>query len=133
MREIAAVLAGGILGTGLRLLADLLLPHDGAGFPLSTLLVNIAGAFVLGLLVSLLWHRVPAWLRAGLGAGLIGSFTTFSAVMVSLVDEGSRGLWALAGGYLALSLVLGLAAAALGLWLGGRRPAPLEPIDWVDE
>lgn len=128
------MLVGGILGTGLRLLVDLLLPHDGAGFPLSTLLVNVVGSFALGLLVSLVWPRVPTWLKAGLGAGLIGSFTTFSAVMVSLVDEGARGLWALAAGYLALSIVLGLSAAALGVRLGLRRPSRRGPaIDWVDE
>ncbi len=127
-----AVFAGGTLGTGLRLLLDLLLPHEETGFPLSTLLVNIAGSFALGMLVSLLWRRVPDWLRAGLGAGLIGSFTTFSGVAVSLVAQGSHGLWALAGGYLALSLVLGLAAAALGLRLG-RRPSARATIDWVDE
>jgi CrcB protein len=134
MRELLAVLVGGMLGTGLRLLVDVLLPHDATGFPVGTLLVNVVGAFVLGLLVSLAWPRVPAWLRAGLGAGFLGSFTTFSAVMVSLVAQADAGVWALAVGYLLASLVLGFAAAALGLRLG-RRPLarPAATIDWVDE
>lgn len=129
MRELLAVLLGGMLGTGLRLFADALVPSGEAGFPLGTLLVNIAGSFALGLLVSLLWARAVHWLRAGLGPGLIGSFTTFSAVMVSLVEQASHGLWLLAAGYLLLSLGLGFAAAALGLRLGRLRL----PIDWVDE
>ncbi len=133
MREILAVLLGGMLGTGLRLVADLILPHQDSGFPLGTLIVNVGGSFVLGLLVSLAWPRVPRWLRAGLGAGVIGSFTTFSAVMVSLVAQASLGSWWLAAGYLALSLTLGFAAAVLGLWAGRPRPSAEAPIDWVDE
>lgn len=133
MRAVASVLVGGMLGTGLRLLVDFLLPHVDTGFPLSTLIVNLAGAFALGLLVSLLWPSVPTWVKAGLGAGLIGSFTTFSAIMVSLVAQVSHGSWWLAVGYLLLSLVLGFAAAMLGLRAGRRRPAAEAPIDWVDE
>lgn len=129
MRELLAVLLGGMLGTGLRLLVDVLIPHGDAGFPVSTLLVNVIGSFALGLLVSRLWAHAPRWLKAGLGNGLIGSFTTFSALMVSLVAQASLGLWMLAAGYLVLSLVLGFAAAALGLRLGQLRL----PIDWVDE
>lgn len=129
MRELLAVLIGGMLGTGLRLLADVLIPQSDTGFPTATLLVNVAGSFVLGLLVSRLWTHAARWLKAGLGTGLIGSFTTFSALMVSLIALGSHGLWLLAACYLVLSLVLGFAAAALGLRLG----RPHLPIDWVDE
>jgi CrcB protein len=139
-----------MLGTGARLGLDTLIPHGDTDFPLSTLLINIVGSFVLGLLVARVWTRAttPNWLKAGLGAGLIGSFTTFSALVVSLLAQASHGLWLLAVGYLLLSLVLGFAAAALGLRLGrGHRPtllggssAPgspppgsLPPLDPVDE
>ena len=134
MRELAAVLAGGLLGTGVRLLTDVLIPHGDTDFPLSTLLVNVVGSFLLGLLVSRLWTHAPSWMKAGLGAGLIGSFTTFSAVMVSLVAQGVHGAWLLAIGYLVASLVLGLGTAALGLHIGRARPWRSDaPIDWVDE
>lgn len=131
-REFVAVGAGGMLGTGIRLLADVVIPHGDTQFPLSTLLVNVVGAFALGLLVSNIWTRprTPNWLRAGLGTGVIGSFTTFSALIVSLLTEATLGMWWLAIVYLLLSLLLGLAAAALGLRLGHR--APPEP-DLVDE
>lgn len=131
-REFVAVGVGGMLGTGIRLLADILIPHGSTQVPLSTLLVNVVGAFVLGLLVSSIWTRprTPNWVKAGLGTGLIGSFTTFSALIVSLLTEATLGMWWLAVVYLLLSLLLGFAAATLGLRLGHR--APHEP-DLVDE
>ena len=70
----------------LRLGIDALLPHGDDGFPLSTLLINVArlvrarDAGEPGLA-----RRARVWLRAGLGAGLLGSFTTFSAVVASVV------------------------------------------------
>ncbi|MBG6108549.1 CrcB family protein [Frigoribacterium sp. CG_9.8] len=134
-REAVAVVAGGVVGTGLRLTLDTVIPHGDADFPLSTLLINVVGSFALGALVATLWRRsnTPNWLKVGLGSGLIGSFTTFSALIVSLLSEAQRGAWMLAVLYLALSLVLGLGAALLGLSLGRRpRQAPLE-IDMVDE
>jgi CrcB protein len=131
-REFLAVAVGGMLGTGIRLLADVVIPHDTTQFPVSTFVVNVVGAFVLGLLVSSIWTRphTPNWLKAGVGTGLLGSFTTFSALITSLVDETTHGMWWLAIVYLLLSLLLGFAAAALGLRLGHR--APTEP-DLVDE
>lgn len=125
MRDILAVLVGGVVGTSLRLGIDAALPHGDAGFPLSTLIVNCVGAFALGVLVSRLWGRASGWLKAGLGPGLLGSFTTFSAVAVSLVSLGAAGEWMPALAYLALTLVLGFGAAALGLGLG--HPAPTVP------
>lgn len=116
-------------GTGLRLAIDTLLPHTAAEFPFSTLIVNVVGAFTLALIVARLWSRAPEWLKAGLGAGLLGSFTTFSAVMVSLVESTTSGLWMMAAVYLVLSLVLGFTAAAIGLRVGKVST----PIDWVDE
>jgi CrcB protein len=120
-----------MLGTGIRLALDLTLPNGATEFPLATLLVNILGSFALGALISTVWTKpqLPYWLKAGVGTGLLGAFTTFSAVMVSLLAQTASGQWMLAAGYLIASVVLGLAAAALGLRLGRRADAP----DWVDE
>lgn len=125
MRSILAVLVGGAVGTGLRLAVDLVLPHGGTAFPLGTLLVNVVGAFALGLLVGRVWPVAPDWLRAGLGPGLLGSFTTFSALAVSAVELTAAGAAATAAAYVAASLVGGLLAAALGLRLGARRVPPI--------
>ncbi len=129
--ELLAVVIGGLVGTGLRLAIDLLLPHADDALPISTLVANIVGAFALGLLVGRVWPTAPGWVRAGLGAGLLGSFTTFSALAVAVVALSSAGEWMPAAAYLVATLALGLAAAALGLRLGHRRPHA--PIDLVDE
>jgi len=129
-----AVFAGGLLGTGLRLAVDGALPHADEGFPASTLVVNLVGTFALGWLAGGLWTRpsTPGWLKAGVGSGVIGSFTTLSAVMgsIALLDRG--GETPLAFLYLAVSLVGGLTLAAAGLKLGSslaHRPMPTEVTD----
>jgi CrcB protein len=134
VRAYLAVAVGGLIGTGLRLGFDLAFPHADGEFPLETLIVNLAGAFALGWLVGGLWTRptMPIWLKAGIGSGVIGSFTTLSAVMAALLvltreDE----LW-LAAVYLGVSIVGGLALAAAGLRIGSliaHRPMPTEVTD----
>ena len=132
---LVAVLLGGILGTGLRLATDAVLPHTDAQFPWSTLIINIVGSFALAVLVARVWPSAPAWLRSGLGTGLLGSFTTFSALIVSLFTLTQAGEPLLALVYLVVSLAGGLAAALLGLRLGQRlggrpiRPGPSLAVD----
>jgi CrcB protein len=126
VRTLLAVAVGGVVGTGLRLGADTLLSHAGDALPWSTLLVNVVGAFLLGVLVARVWPAAPEWLRAGLGAGLLGSFTTFSAIAVAMIELPL----ATAAVYLVLTLVLGLAAALLGLRLGRRAgSATIDPVN----
>lgn len=117
----------------MRLTLDTVIPHTDTTFPLSTFLINIVGSFALGALVATVWRRrsTPNWLKTGLGTGVVGSFTTFSALIVSLVAEASNGLWMLALFYLVLSLLLGFTAAAAGLSLGRR--GPLTSRDLADE
>jgi CrcB protein len=134
VRAFLAVAIGGLIGTGLRLMFDLAFPHADGEFPFETLIVNLAGAFALGWLVGGLWTRssTPTWLKAGLGSGLLGSFTTLSAVMASLlVLTREQELW-LAAVYLAVSVVGGLGLAAAGLRIGSliaQRPMPAEVTD----
>ena len=121
--SLLAVVVGGAVGTGLRLGIDLLIPHD--PFPLSTLIINAVGAFTLGLLTARLWPTARPWVRAGLGPGLLGSFTTFSAFAVSLVSLGSSDFWMLGALYLVATIALGLGAAWAGLRVGSRiKPGP---------
>lgn len=133
-RDLLAVFVGGLIGTTLRVLLDVALPHTLEQFALSTLIVNAVGAFVLGLLVAALWRRVPGWVRVGLGPGILGSFTTFSALAVSIVALAQAGDVAGAVLSIVLSIGLGMIAAWLGLVLGsrlthGESPAMVE----VDE
>ncbi|HEX4058198.1 MAG TPA: CrcB family protein [Galbitalea sp.] len=131
MGSILSVFVGGIIGTALRLEIDTLIPHSDSQFPLSTLLINIVGSFVLSVLISRLWPVAPGWVRGGLGPGLLGGFTTFSAVMVSMVTLAASSDILMALGYAALTLVLGFGSAATGFWLGRRRDS--DPTIEVDE
>ncbi|MFJ6026166.1 fluoride efflux transporter FluC [Pseudarthrobacter sp. NPDC092424] len=123
-----AVAAGGLLGTELRYGLGLVFPEGTGSVPWTTLLINVAGSFALAALTTL-WMARPQtsfWLRAGIGPGLLGSFTTFSAVMFStdqLLRAGEHQAWLL---YLALSLVFGLAAAGAGWRLGRLLACPAE-------
>ncbi len=122
VREFMAVFLGGLLGTALRLAVDVAFPHEAAEFPWETLLINVLGSLLLGMLVARLWRpATPAWLRAGLSVGVLGAFTTFSAVMVSAVAMTASGQWMLAVWYLLASVALGFGAAAIGLRLGRPR------------
>jgi CrcB protein len=131
MLAVVAVLLGGALGTTLRIGLDTLIPHTDGTFPVSTLIINAVGSLVLGFLVARAWPVAPAWLRHGIGPGLLGGFTTFSAVIVSMVTLAAHGLVVMALVYLALTLVLGFGGAALGLRLGWRPDRV--PIIEVDE
>lgn len=125
IRELVAVAVGGALGTGMRFALDLAFTTDDGLFPISTLIANIVGSFVLAVVVAELWTPSPPWARAGLGAGLLGSFTTFSALAIAAVHLIGTDQWMLALIYVAATMVLGLAAAALGLRLGVARPPDL--------
>ena len=134
VRAYLAVAVGGLIGTGLRLACDLALPHADGELPVETLVVNLVGTFVLGWLVGGLWTRpsMPTWLKAGLGSGVIGSFTTLSAVIASLLVLTREGEAWLAGVYLLVSVAGGLALAAAGLRIGSliaHRPMPTEVTD----
>jgi CrcB protein len=129
MGSIFAVFVGGMIGTGLRLEIDALIPHTDSQFPLSTLIMNVVGSFALAVLVSRLWPVVPEWVRAALGPGLLGGFTTFSAVMASMVTLAAGSDILLALGYAALTLVLGFGAAAGGIALGRRDSRPTIEVD----
>ena len=86
-------------------------------------LVNVLGAALLGLLAGL-----PAQPRRQLllGIGFCGSLTTFSSWMLAVVKQLAVGNWGEAIGLIALTLGLGLGAAALG-FAAGRRFKPLKP------
>jgi CrcB protein len=121
--RLLAVFVGGLIGTGLRLGLDVLLPHGDSGFPWSTLLINVAGSFALGMLVARVWPVTPEWVRLGLGTGLLGSFTTFSALVASAFTLTITGPPLLGLVYVVVTLVAGVGAAFLGLRIG-HRPVP---------
>jgi CrcB protein len=112
---VAAAALGG-LGAILRFVLDgAVATRAGRDFPYGTLAVNITGAVLLGLMVGLAVHGDEAVL---IGTATIGSYTTFSTWMLEtqrLVEEGEV---ANAFANASVSLALGIAAVALGRWLG---------------
>jgi len=108
MRELGSVFIGGVAGALARAVVAEALPHDPGQWPWATLLVNVAGAFVLGVVAA------RGARRALVGQGFCGALTTFSAFqfeLLRMLDDDRAGL-ALA--YAAASLALGVAAAELG-------------------
>ena len=121
---LGAVVGGGFIGVALREL--LLLPFTtdaataaaGLLVPAVTMAINVLGSFVLGIVVGTLEDRHPL-ARAFLGTGVLGGFTTYSAF--ALHTALLLGSEPVAGVVLAVgSVLLGLAAAALGLRLTER-------------
>jgi CrcB protein len=92
----------------------------GAAFPWGTLVVNVSGAFALGMLFTLFTEQVlvAPWLRSSVTIGFLGAYTTFSTLSLEtfrLVED--RALL-LAGANAAGSLVAGLVAVYAGVVLG---------------
>jgi fluoride exporter len=114
---VGVVLIGGA-GSVLRFFADgLVSSATGRDFPFGTLAVNISGAVILGLLTGLALGSDEALLA---GTAAVGSYTTFSTWMLEtqrLTEERQHRKAIL---NVAVSLVLGVAAAALGRLIGAR-------------
>lgn len=112
----ALVFLGGAVGTGLRYAADLSVGRIG-DWPAATLLVNLLGAFALGWLYGR--TRSRHW-RLLLGTGVLGGFTTYSALAVQtqelLEDAPLTGV-----AYAAGTVAVGVLAALAGSRLGERR------------
>lgn len=113
------VASGGALGSLLRFAVGRVLPTAPAALPWSTLGINVLGSLALGLLAGASFARPDASpaLRAFLGVGLLGGFTTFSAFSVETITLAQSASLAKAGLYVVLSVLLAVAAAALGFSL----------------
>jgi fluoride exporter len=80
MSRLLLVCAGGAVGTGLRYVTGVLaVQWLGAGFPYGTLMVNLAGAFLIGLVQQLAAGLIPETTRLFLVVGVLGGMTTYSA------------------------------------------------------
>jgi CrcB protein len=119
---VLGVALGGALGALCRYYVSLLLlpALQGtalAGYPLATLLVNVGGSFLLSLLLFQEQMVIPPALRAAIGTGFIGSFTTFSTFEFESALLVRRDGWGIASSYILGNLILGYLAILLGRWL----------------
>ena len=128
-RSIVLVAAGPAVGPGVRHPPSTHLP-PGRAVPLPVLAINVVGAFALGLLLERLLRDGPDAgrrrdLRLLLGTGVLGGFTTYSALATDTVALLATGATGRALAYALGTLLLGLGAAVLGIWCGAgprRRP-----------
>ena len=121
-RELAAIFAGGALGTLARAALAQAFPLGATAWPWPTFAVNIAAAFLLGYLVTRLQERLPlsSYRRPLLGTGLCGGLSTFSTMQVEIVKMLDAHAWGLAAGYAAASVAAGYAAIRLATALARR-------------
>jgi len=116
-RFLLVCLAGGA-GSGARYLVVTGLARvAGPVFPYGTLTVNVVGSFLLGAIMelSLSLAVISPDVRVVLAAGVMGGFTTYSSFNYEVLAAVQRGAFALAAGYLALTVLGCLAAGALGV------------------
>ncbi|MCI1695895.1 fluoride efflux transporter CrcB [Aneurinibacillus aneurinilyticus] len=116
MMEVLWVALGGFFGAISRFtMVSLVDKRAKSSFPYGTMTVNVLGSFCLGLLYGL---HVGWQAKAMLGAGFLGSFTTFSTFAYENVQLQKLGKQKEALLYIGISVLAGLAAVTLGFWLG---------------
>lgn len=120
---LGAVALGGAIGSLGRYAVGVALPHAVGGFPWATLVVNVTGAFAMGLLVAYLVDRpgVHRLARPFVGVGVLGGWTTFSALAMDAVALGDADRAQLALGYVAATFLVGTLAVATGSAVGHLR------------
>lgn len=119
--SLGLVALGGAIGTGVRaVLADAFPAHDGISWVI--LVINVVGAFCLGLLLESLARRGPdvgrrRTVRLLVGTGVLGGFTTYSTLADDTAQLLDVGRWGAGSGHALLTVALGLLAVLAGIWL----------------
>jgi CrcB protein len=123
---------GGALGALARWGVRVALPSSPGSWPWATLLVNLTGCLLIGVLLAVLLARFPTspWLRPFLATGVLGGYTTYSAFAVEVVQLIDAGALGMAAAYVVASVLGGVLAVAAGLMLAR---AALRAVETVDE
>lgn len=118
MVKLLAIAAGGALGALMRFgMASGVNSWLGKGFPYGTLIVNVSGCLLMGILYSLMLERlaVSPEVRAAILVGVLGAFTTFSTFSIETMELMQSREWLKAGLNVTLSVVLCLFATWIGI------------------
>ena len=115
-RTVMLIAIGGALGTVARYELSLAVPVRPGALPITTLIINVVGALLLGALLGTLGRTAPndRIMRPLLGVGFLGGFTTFSTFAVETVQLVRHEQAAVAAIYVIASIAFGLAAASAG-------------------
>jgi fluoride exporter len=121
------IAAGGALGSLARWAVTAALPDRSDGFAWGTLVENVSGAFLLGVLMVFVLDVWPStrYVRPFLGVGLLGGYTTFSAYLLDTRERLAAGHVPLALGYLFGTAAVGLLAVVAGVVLARATVAGL--------
>lgn len=141
--EVAAVAVGGVIGALARAGISEVIPHaNPAAWPWATLLTNLVGCVLLGVLLDWTDNRAPVWktrhprrarlVRPLLASGVLGGFTTFSTFSVETYGLLSSGAVVAGLAYVLASVVLGVAFVLAGRTMGAALFGPA-PIDLLDD
>ena len=111
-RELAAVFAGGVAGTLLRVALSRAFASGDAAWPWAVFAINISGTLLLGYLVTSLQDRLPlsTYRRQLLATGLCGAYTTFSTMQLELLNMWNAHRFGLVAAYLGASVICGYVA-----------------------
>lgn len=121
MTRFALICLGGAFGTGARyLLGGAVVRWAGPEFPYGTLLINVLGSFLIGVVqqVGLTSLLIPDTLRLVLAIGVMGGFTTYSSFSYETIRLLEAGSWMAATLYVVLTTALCLGCCVAGLSLG---------------
>ena len=119
MRAFLLVGGGGAIGSMARYWVWTLVAPRSAGFPWATMVVNLSGSLVLGLLAGVLADRLDDAIRYAVFFGLLGGYTTFSTFSVDTVELMRVGeTFPAAMTNIVIAVLGGIAAAWLGILIG---------------
>lgn len=126
-RTVGLIAVGGAIGTSARYAFSQAAPTAIGTFPTTTLVINVVGAFILGLLLGALGRHRPndTTLRPLIGIGVLGGFTTFSTFSLETVQLARGDHLLVAAVYVGASVGIGLLAARVGERLVGATPASI--------
>ncbi len=112
MKRLAALAAtGAVVGSLLRYIVTLVIPHsDLHSWPWATFAVNVVGAFIIGVVAAMPRVMTNEQLRHFLVTGVLGGFTTFSALAVETIQLNGIVAWS----YIAATFVAGVLATHIG-------------------
>ncbi|MEP6852644.1 MAG: fluoride efflux transporter CrcB [bacterium] len=128
---LGAIAAGGMTGALGRYGLGLLWPHPTGNFPWATLVINLSGSLLIGVLLGELARRPSAhrlW-RPLLGVGLLGGYTTFSTFTVDALQLADHGRAGVAVTYVLATVAAGALAVRLGATAVARRQIRSWPED----
>ena len=126
----AAVAAGGVVGATARWWVGTVVPHADGGVPWPTLIVNLVGCALLGVVAAGSRPGTVAWGFTATGA--LGGFTTMSSFAVEVDDLVAAGRLGLVALYVALTLVGGVGALVVAREAAGGDPGRTPPPEGVE-